>query len=114
MGQKRIVDLSISIEPKLPSDPPMMIPQIDYITHEMGAEQMKDFYPGLEKNQLPGGLGWASHRALDAYWNEKPRLDEVRERGMSEDLSWARSAQTYDRMLRRATIREKRRVLEIA
>lgn len=31
MGHRRIVDLSISIEPDLPSDPPMMIPQIDYI-----------------------------------------------------------------------------------
>jgi len=45
MGGRRIVDLSISIEPGLPSDPPMMIPKIDYINHEMGAEQMKDFYP---------------------------------------------------------------------
>jgi hypothetical protein len=34
-----------AIEPELPSDPPMMIPKIDYVTHEMGAEQMKDFYP---------------------------------------------------------------------
>ena len=42
MGQKRIVDLSISIEPDLPSDPPMMIPKIDYVNHEMGAEQMME------------------------------------------------------------------------
>ncbi len=27
MGRRRIVDLSISIEPELPSDPPMMIPK---------------------------------------------------------------------------------------
>ena len=59
MGTKRFVDLSISIEPELPSDPPMMIPKIDYINHEMGAEQMKEFYPGLKKEQLPGSLGWA-------------------------------------------------------
>jgi len=47
MGRKRVVDLSISIEPDLPSDPPMMIPQIDYIDHAQGAEQMKEFFsPG--------------------------------------------------------------------
>ena len=37
----------------------MMIPKIDYIDHESGAEQMKAFYPGVRKEQLPGGLGWA-------------------------------------------------------
>ena len=59
MGQKRIVDLSISIEPELPSDPPMMIPKIDFVNHEMGAEQMMEFFPGVKKEQLPEGLGWA-------------------------------------------------------
>jgi len=33
MAHKRFVDLSISIEPDLPSDPPMMIPKVDYIDH---------------------------------------------------------------------------------
>jgi len=42
----QFIDLSISIEPDLPSDPPMMIPKIDYVDHKMGAEQMKDFFPG--------------------------------------------------------------------
>ena len=36
MARKRFVDLSISIEAGLPSDPPMMIPKIDYVDHEMG------------------------------------------------------------------------------
>ena len=48
MAPKRFIDLSISIEPELPSDPPMMIPKIDYINHESGAEQMKAFYSSLE------------------------------------------------------------------
>lgn len=45
MGQQ-IIDLSIAIEDSLPSDPEMMIPRIDYVTHEQGADQMemsKDF-----------------------------------------------------------------------
>jgi len=53
LGRRRIIDLSISIEPDLPSDPPMMIPKIDYINHEMGAEQMKDFYPGQKRSSFP-------------------------------------------------------------
>jgi kynurenine formamidase len=85
MGRKRFVDLSISIEAGLPSDPPMMIPKIDYVTHEMGAEQMKMFYPGVEKEHLPAGLGWAveeitlythSGTHLDAPYHYHPTMDK--------------------------------------
>jgi hypothetical protein len=34
----QFIDLSISVEPELPSDPPVMIPQIDFGDHKMGAE----------------------------------------------------------------------------
>jgi hypothetical protein len=34
MKKRRFVDLSIAIESGLPSDPPMMIPKIDYVGHE--------------------------------------------------------------------------------
>jgi kynurenine formamidase len=85
MTKKRFVDLSISIEPKLPSDPPVMIPKIDYMDHAMGAEQMKAFYPGLEKEHLPEGLGWAiefitltthSGTHLDAPYHYHPTMDK--------------------------------------
>ena len=59
MNRKRFVDLSLPIESGLPSDPPMMIPKIDYIDHTQGAEQMQAFFPGVTPEQLPGGLGWA-------------------------------------------------------
>ena len=84
MTEKRIVDLSITIEAGLPSDPPIMIPEIDYIDHAQGAEQMKDFFPGLKKEQLHGGLGWAmeflkltthSGTHLDAPWHYHPTMD---------------------------------------
>jgi kynurenine formamidase len=84
MATKRFIDLSIGIEPGLPSDPPMMIPKIDYIDHTMGGEQMKEFYPGLNKEQLPGGLGWAvefitltthSGTHLDAPYHYHPTMD---------------------------------------
>lgn len=74
----------MAIEDGLPSDPPGMIPQIQYILHEQGAESMKPFFPGLAKEDLPGGLGWAlellqlsthSGTHLDAPWHYHPTMD---------------------------------------
>ncbi len=85
MSRKHFVDLSISIEPELLSDPPMMIPKIDYIDHTQGAKQMRDFFPGLSKDQLPEGLGWAlesvtltthSGTHLDAPYHYHPTMDQ--------------------------------------
>ena len=79
-----IIDLSVAIEHGLPSDPEMMIPQVGYIDHAMGAEQMEQFFPGLKKQDLPGGLGWAveslaltSHSGthLDAPFHYHPSMD---------------------------------------
>jgi kynurenine formamidase len=84
MAQKRVIDLSISIEANLQSDPPMMIPKIHYIDHTMGAEQMQDFFPGITKEQLPRGLGWAlemlsltTHTGthMDAPYHYHPTMD---------------------------------------
>lgn len=86
MPYKRFVDLSISIEPDLVSDPPSMIPKIEYIDHVKGAEQMtKDFFPGLKKEQLPNGLGWAVERItlsthsgthVDSPYHYHPTMDK--------------------------------------
>ncbi len=84
MTSQKIIDLSISIEADLPSDPPEMIPKVTYIDHSGGAEQMKAFFPGLEKDQLPEGLGWAlemvtltthSGTHLDAPYHYHPSMD---------------------------------------
>ncbi len=84
MGKTRLVDLSISIEPDLPSDPPIMIPKINYVSHALGREQMKEFFPGVKEDQLPGGLGWAlefvtltthSGTHLDAPFHYHPTMD---------------------------------------
>jgi kynurenine formamidase len=84
MQKKRFVDLSIAIESGLPSDPPMMIPRVDYIDHALGTGSMLDFFPGLKKEQLPGGVGWAvefvtlsthSGTHLDAPYHYHPMMD---------------------------------------
>ncbi len=99
MAGTRLVDLSISIEADLPSDPPMMIPKIEYLDHAQGAEQMKDFFPGVQKEHLPGGLGWAvefihltthSGTHLDAPYHYHPTMDQG-ERALTIDeipLEW--------------------------
>ena len=102
MGKTRLVDLSIAIEPELPSDPPMMIPKIDFVDHEMGAEQMMEFFPGIKKEQLPQGLGWSlelihltthSGTHLDAPYHYHPTMDNG-ERALTIDeipLDWCMS-----------------------
>ena len=81
---RRFVDLSITIETGLPSDPPMMQPRVDYISHSQGADQMLEFFPGIKKEDLPSGLGWAveflhicTHGGthLDAPFHYHPRMD---------------------------------------
>lgn len=81
---RTIIDLSISIEPDLPSDPEMMIPKIEYIDHAQGAQQMEAFFPGLKKEQLPEALGWSvefmhltthSGTHLDAPFHYHPTMD---------------------------------------
>lgn len=56
---RRIVDLSVALEADIISDPPPMLPNITYIDHQQSAEQVMQFFPGLTKEQLPGGEGWA-------------------------------------------------------
>ncbi len=84
MGKVSYIDLSIDIEADLPSDPPEMIPRIDYTDHAMGAEQMLKFFPGINKDQLPESLGWSletlhltthSGTHLDAPYHYHPKMD---------------------------------------
>jgi len=83
---KRFIDLSISIENNIPSDPQEMIPKITYIDHKAGAKQMETFFPGIDTaKDLPDGKGWAielmtltSHTGthLDAPWHYHPEMSK--------------------------------------
>ncbi|MFV0515408.1 MAG: cyclase family protein [Jhaorihella sp.] len=66
---RRYVDLSVPLETGIVSDPPIMLPQIEYMTHEQTAEQIMAFFPGLGKDDLPGGEGWAVERLSIATHN---------------------------------------------
>ena len=56
---RRFVDLSIRIENDVVSDPPPFGPKVQYITHKDSVEQIAGFFPGLKKEDLPDGEGWA-------------------------------------------------------
>jgi kynurenine formamidase len=82
--KQTFIDLSLPIESGLPSDPEMMIPQIDFMDHHAGALSMQAFFPGLKEKDLPGGLGWAlefirltthSGTHLDAPYHYHPTMD---------------------------------------
>jgi kynurenine formamidase len=56
---RQFVDLSIHLENDVLSDPPAFAPRIEYFSHDNTYEQIAPFFPGLKKEDLPDGEGWA-------------------------------------------------------
>lgn len=74
----RVVDLSIAIEMGVPSDPPEMLPRIEYLDHQAMLPLFLSTFPGLRAEDVPGGEAWASERVqltthsgthMDAPWH---------------------------------------------
>jgi len=59
---RRLIDLSIAIENEVISDPAPFNPKVEYFDHAMTADQMAGFFPGLTRDDLPDGEGWAVER----------------------------------------------------
>jgi kynurenine formamidase len=55
----RFVDLSITLNNHIVSDPPFMVPRIEYTRHDESAPKVAEFFPGLDTDDLPDGEGWA-------------------------------------------------------
>ena len=58
----RIVDLSVPLRTSTIDDFGNLGPKIAYTNHQEGAASMLATFPGLTKDQLPGGEGWAVER----------------------------------------------------
>jgi len=80
----RIVDLSVALKAGIASDPPYMLPSIEYVDHREGAKQFTQVFPGLKVEQLPDGEGPAVERVtisthngthLDAPWHFASTMD---------------------------------------
>lgn len=56
---RKLVDLSLYLENEVLSDPPAFAPKIQYLTHDTTFEQIAPFFPGLKREDLPDGEGWA-------------------------------------------------------
>lgn len=56
---RKFIDISVALEMGISSDPPPMEPKIEYLAHDKTADQVASFFPGLTRDQLPGGEGWA-------------------------------------------------------
>src|SRR5947209_18913330 len=55
----RIVDLSSPLENETVFDPPFMRPKIEYRTNAQNAPMLLESFPGLRRQDLPDGEGWA-------------------------------------------------------
>jgi kynurenine formamidase len=80
----RIIDLSVALKAGIASDPPSMLPKIEYQDHKEGAEEFAAMFPGLKPEQLPASEGAAMERItftthngthLDAPWHFASTMD---------------------------------------
>lgn len=71
---RRFIDLSVALEAEIASDPEMMLPEIEYMSHADTADQVMAFFPGLTQDDLPGGEGWAIEK-LSIYTHNGTHLD---------------------------------------
>lgn len=71
---RQFIDLSVALEADIASDPDVMLPEIEYLSHAQTASQVTAFFPGLSQSDLPGGEGWAIER-LSVYTHNGTHLD---------------------------------------
>ena len=81
-SKRRLVDLSVTLDNNPYTDPPPLLPKIDYMDHQQGWPEMAAMFPGLSKDQLPGDESWAAERLKATAW-----LDPVGERFQRIDYS---------------------------
>jgi kynurenine formamidase len=56
---RTIVDISAPLRAGIASDPPGLGPELEYRDHQATASEVMSFFPGLRRDDLPDGEGWA-------------------------------------------------------
>jgi len=98
---RRFVDLSMTLENDVISDPPFLAPKIEYEVHADTRHELEKFFPGADIDDIYGGEPFAaaewvrltthSGTHVDAPWHYHPTQDAKLEGG-------SRPAQTIDEM----------------
>ena len=79
-----MLDLSVSLDNNPYTDPPPLLPKIDYMDHQQGWPEVAAMFPGLRKEDLPGNESWAAERLsitthsgthMDAPWHYASTTD---------------------------------------
>ena len=82
--KRRLVDLSVTLDNNPYTDPPPLLPKIDYMDHQQGWPEMAAMFPGLSLDQMPGHESWAAERLsitthsgthMDAPWHYASTTD---------------------------------------
>ncbi|HGM5583151.1 TPA: cyclase family protein [Pseudomonas putida] len=82
--KRRLVDLSVTLDNNPYTDPPLLLPKIDYMDHQGGAPELLAMFPGLSIDDLPGREAWAAERLqitthsgthMDAPWHYASTTD---------------------------------------
>lgn len=96
---RKIIDISMCLENDVASDPVGYSPEIRYFNHQETFSQIQPFFPGLKKEDLPGGETWAIEKVelithngthLDAPYHFHSTMDKG-EKSMTIDevpLEW--------------------------
>ncbi|MFJ4654676.1 cyclase family protein [Nocardia sp. NPDC088792] len=59
---RRIIDLSVTLQTGIASDPPGHLPEIEYIDHQHTRQDLLQSFPGAQVEDLPDGEGYAFER----------------------------------------------------
>ncbi|HEB3531154.1 MULTISPECIES: cyclase family protein [Burkholderia cepacia complex] len=72
---RTFIDLSITLENDVVSDPPFMKPQITYETHKSTMNELGHFFPGVTAEQLAGGEGFCAAEWVKLTTHNGTHLD---------------------------------------
>ena len=80
---RRIIDISVALKAGIASDPPYMLPQIDYVDHKAGADNFHQVF-GVPIDQLPDGAG----PAVENVSRSRPTTARISMRRITSTPRW--------------------------
>lgn len=72
---RKFVDLSITLDNDVVSDPPFMKPTITYETHQSTMANLAEVFPGVTAEKVPGGEGYAAAEWVTLTTHNGTHLD---------------------------------------